>query len=410
MSDSDSTWPATDDFGSRFLEVDEYSSGPNDESVEETKPPSPIPPRIRTRKASGLTSLIRNSTRLNKGRRIQAYDSPEEGANEDGRTEEIAESTPRSSSRSRSRRIAASNRRDGNSDSEDPSEDQDDELFTFRHPKSLTARQMSLQMQREAAAAVPAKEDTAPSRVSTDFSLISLESLETPKSGTVPTPEQLEARQRRIAHRRESARNKVEMEKRLTVERLLKINANSVGVHKRGRGRGRGIRGQGISHSSSISSMLGKSQGDTSETGGTSNNDSGNETDNQESKSDIQELPDPTLPLRVSMAEQHGLSSSVLDPRPDCIRIISSTRLSPSTRICLPPNCPLVDCSLGPLDKLVRPSQMPPVPAVRLCAMGCGQPRRYACSKTGLSLCSLACYKANLSRTGTLEDNPTLVK
>lgn len=39
----------------------------------------------------------------------------------------------------------------------------------------------------------------------------------------------------------------------------------------------------------------------------------------------------------------------------------------------------------------------PPKPV--LCAMKCGNLKKYACSKTGTPLCSIECYKKNISRT-----------
>lgn len=43
------------------------------------------------------------------------------------------------------------------------------------------------------------------------------------------------------------------------------------------------------------------------------------------------------------------------------------------------------------------PSTAPPVPPPALCGVsGCANRRRYCCSRTGLPLCSLACYKRNL--------------
>lgn len=42
-------------------------------------------------------------------------------------------------------------------------------------------------------------------------------------------------------------------------------------------------------------------------------------------------------------------------------------------------------------QKAVRP------PAPTLCATGCGKTKKYNCSKTGVPLCSLECYKQNLA-------------
>ncbi|XP_063983928.1 INO80 complex subunit B [Diachasmimorpha longicaudata] len=46
----------------------------------------------------------------------------------------------------------------------------------------------------------------------------------------------------------------------------------------------------------------------------------------------------------------------------------------------------------------LRPSKMKKTPEVPLCAVQqCRNPKKYSCSKTGISLCSLQCYKANLA-------------
>lgn len=40
-----------------------------------------------------------------------------------------------------------------------------------------------------------------------------------------------------------------------------------------------------------------------------------------------------------------------------------------------------------------------PAPAkVVYCGMNCGNPKKYSCSKTGVALCSLSCYRKNISR------------
>ncbi|XP_066154281.1 INO80 complex subunit B [Euwallacea fornicatus] len=36
-------------------------------------------------------------------------------------------------------------------------------------------------------------------------------------------------------------------------------------------------------------------------------------------------------------------------------------------------------------------------PKVKLCSMGCGHIKKYSCSRTGVPLCSLECYKRNIS-------------
>ncbi|XP_050297112.1 INO80 complex subunit B [Anthonomus grandis grandis] len=46
-----------------------------------------------------------------------------------------------------------------------------------------------------------------------------------------------------------------------------------------------------------------------------------------------------------------------------------------------------------PLKPVKAPEPLKPM----LCGMGCGKFKKYACSKTGVPLCSLECYKQNLS-------------
>ncbi|XP_015111447.1 INO80 complex subunit B [Diachasma alloeum] len=46
----------------------------------------------------------------------------------------------------------------------------------------------------------------------------------------------------------------------------------------------------------------------------------------------------------------------------------------------------------------LRPAKMKKLPEVALCAVEqCRNPKKYSCSKTGIPLCSLECYKANLA-------------
>lgn len=49
-----------------------------------------------------------------------------------------------------------------------------------------------------------------------------------------------------------------------------------------------------------------------------------------------------------------------------------------------------------PLKPLTAPEPCKP----SLCGMGCGRIKKYSCSRTGLSLCSLECYKMQWARNG----------
>ncbi|KAK3084208.1 hypothetical protein FSP39_010076 [Pinctada imbricata] len=45
-----------------------------------------------------------------------------------------------------------------------------------------------------------------------------------------------------------------------------------------------------------------------------------------------------------------------------------------------------------------HPEKAGPIKPVQRCGMeGCKQPKKYSCSKTGVPLCSLECYKRNLT-------------
>ncbi|VDP95860.1 unnamed protein product [Echinostoma caproni] len=193
-SDSDATWPATDDFGSRFLEIDLY---------EQTKDSVDLP-RFRPHRGSkGLrsdspetrtTTESRSSQRLRRRRCIVQDEDSDSNDN----------APPLGSVRSTGRRLTEFHLPVNQSpvvDVDADNSEEDQELSTFRNPKLMTARQLSLKMQRTAAT----------------------ESLEPPKPVSKPTPEQILARQQRIARRRESAKRKAEMEKQQTVERLLKV-------------------------------------------------------------------------------------------------------------------------------------------------------------------------------------------
>ncbi|VDL63480.1 unnamed protein product [Hymenolepis diminuta] len=164
------------------------------------------------------------------------------------------------------------------------------------------------------------------------------------------TPEQLEIRQRRIERRREAARIKAEREMQETVERLLRVNTSfGDGVNSGGKGRGRGR-------------------------GATTKVESDSEDSNGEKKK--RNALHPSLPL---------------DPPPGSIRFISSQRIQPHCVVALPDG---VSTTSSSLELLCRPHKAPSPPKVRLCDQCQLAPRRYACPKTGRSLCSLQCFKA----------------
>lgn len=47
----------------------------------------------------------------------------------------------------------------------------------------------------------------------------------------------------------------------------------------------------------------------------------------------------------------------------------------------------------------LKPSKIAEPPKPKYCAMKCGNLKKYSCSKTGTPLCSIECYKKNISRT-----------
>ncbi|KAM7538598.1 hypothetical protein Aperf_G00000053755 [Anoplocephala perfoliata] len=160
------------------------------------------------------------------------------------------------------------------------------------------------------------------------------------------TPEQLEIRQRRIERRRESAKNKAEKEMQETVERLLRVNTDYGDNGNNGRGRTR--RGP-----------------------------VGVESDSEDSNGEKKKRNalHPSLPL---------------DPPPGSIRFISSQRIQPHCVIALP-----AESGSGAQLDLLHRSQKAPLPQkIRLCDQCKLAPRKYACSRTGRSLCSLECFKA----------------
>ncbi|TGZ73046.1 hypothetical protein CRM22_001740 [Opisthorchis felineus] len=378
MSDSDSTWPATDDFGSRFLEIDEY------ECPQYNQLPRLPRQRAFSKQAADTDAVPvrRNEARRTRGVRVRSYLAMEEGRDESDVDEVDCISLPGP----RSRRTSAHSRAKSDQKSEEV-EDDDPQISSFQKPRLLTARQLSLQRHRAATV------DTV-THSGTESDLLTLESLEAPRRITSPTPEQLDARQRNIARRRESAKHRAELQKRQTVERLLKVNADSEGFMKRTRGRGARGGSRGFSHSASVTSLLSASSNvsgtcDESESSTAAITARVDEDDEDSGQDTATEASDLDLIARISLAKQHGLGDSLMDPSRDHIRCISSLRLSPSNRVCFPPN---IDAALS----LSTSKEPPPVPPIRLCGLGCGRPRRYTCSTTGVPLCSLACYRQNI--------------
>ncbi|XP_018644066.1 hypothetical protein Smp_111800 [Schistosoma mansoni] len=86
------------------------------------------------------------------------------------------------------------------------------------------------------------------------------------------------------------------------------------------------------------------------------------------------------------------------NPKAGYIRFVSSSRLSTQTVICLPETDNNSDKDIYMHTNVyIRKATAPEIPKLRLCDMGWGCARHYECAKTGRSLCSLSCYKANLS-------------
>ncbi|CAH8492778.1 unnamed protein product [Dicrocoelium dendriticum] len=386
MSDSDSTWPATDDFGSRFLEIDEYAIEALETETllgrdDATEPNYGFP--------ETSASLEPNSgVRTNRGLRLRSLIELENEYEEDDCTvSALYHARPK---RTRVYRPPVSKISNARSDS-----DEESSFKRFHSLKATTARQRSLQMQRIAS---QPSEHNHLNPAETDPAFLSLESLEPSKPSSVPTPEQLAARQLSITRRRESAKRKVELQKRQTVERLLKINADSDNFSRRGRGRGRGARN--ISHSVPAPSVLSPivdalicaDECDNSTNVSRIEDDETSEPDLDTSGADA------TLNTRTALAEQHGLSGSSMDPPFECIRLISSSRLSPTNRVCFPTSLLSSGSNVSSdLSWILTPKPPPIVPEAQPCAAGCGRTRRYKCSKTGVPLCSLACYKQNLA-------------
>ncbi|OON19663.1 HIT zinc finger, partial [Opisthorchis viverrini] len=396
IPDSDSTWPATDDFGSRFLEIDEY------ECSQYNQVPRLPRQRAFSKQAADADAVPvkRNEARRTRGVRVRSYLAMEEGRDESDVDEVGGVSLPGL----RSRRTSGYSRTKLDQNSEEV-EDDDPEISSFQKPRLLTARQLSLQRHRAATVDTVThsgiKQHSGP-----ESDLLTLESLEAPRRITSPTPEQLDARQRNIARRRESAKHRAELQKRQTVERLLKVNADSEGFMKRSRGRGARGGTRGFSHSASATSLLSVSSNmsgiyDESESSTAAITARVDEDDEDSGQDTATEALDLDLIARISLAKQHGLSDSLMDPSRDHIRCISSIRLSPSNRVCFPPN---IDAALS----MSTSKEPPPVPPTRLCGLGCGRPRRYTCSTTGVPLCSLACYRQNIVNVAK-QNNTALV-
>ncbi|CAH8613487.1 unnamed protein product [Heterobilharzia americana] len=195
------------------------------------------------------------------------------------------------------------------------------------------------------------------------------------------------------------------MEKRQIVERLLKVNANV--TSRRGRGRGRGLRNNGVTSYEEISFQTpSKSEVDlkVEEELSEKESDHNTPTSLQSSedafmKSELKHGSEESTPLpdnKLQCVSSPNVKLNIHSCNVGYIRFISSSRLSPQTVICLPPaendneKCAYAHTTTKHLG-MTRD-----IPKLRLCDMGCGCVRRYECPKTGRSLCSLSCYKANL--------------
>ncbi|VDQ12777.1 unnamed protein product, partial [Trichobilharzia regenti] len=115
--------------------------------------------------------------------------------------------------------------------------------------------------------------------------------------------------------------------------------------------------------------------------------------------------PPPPLPTPIaedkseciSMPDGGGGSHLRHHPsNPNYIRFISSSRLPESTVICLPATHDYFHANFNKPTNTMHTNE---TPKPRMCDMGCGCVRRYECPKTGRSLCSLSCYKANLAQS-----------
>ncbi|KAK4474949.1 hypothetical protein MN116_002053 [Schistosoma mekongi] len=371
MSDSDSTLPATDDFGSRFLEFDEYSFEHTDNIESDSF--SAFLPQIGSTAEQKVSLLDEQS--LATTSRYKKYINL---VSEDDQDDVDVESSS--------------------------CDDSEVGGMTYKRPKPLTARQLSLQSQK-----IAASFDVNNTETTVHPKLISLECMNPPKPTASLTAEQIAVRQKRIAHRKESAKHKAEMEKRQTVERLLKINANVIG--RRGRGRSKGIR-----NNSSITDQIPLQNSSQSE--GAPNyevNIIKNEYPNsmltlfQPSEcnyvntqlanighNDMKLFDNKLLPVGSSNSNSNPQSCSL---KPGYIRYISSSRLPTQTVTCLPLGDNIGDKNINLRPYVyIQKITAPEIPKLRLCEMGCGCARRYQCAKTGRSLCSLSCYKINLTK------------
>ncbi|VDP22770.1 unnamed protein product [Echinostoma caproni] len=171
---------------------------------------------------------------------------------------------------------------------------------------------------------------------------------------------------------------------------LSQINTNSVGLPKRSRGRGRGPLGR-PGFSSQLNSM---------DPAGSDENEDDEENEDGEGESNGNSQPDANetkradsseLLVRLSLAEQHGLNGTQMDPRPGYIRWLSSSRLTPSNRICIGPGSLSTDLFVEQRDTARQ------ITGTMFCALGCGRARRYTCSATGQPVCSLLCYKKSMN-------------
>lgn len=180
---------------------------------------------------------------------------------------------------------------------------------------------------------------------------------------------------------------------------FLQINANVIGR----RGRGRGLRNNGLVNRDQISAQT-RSQfdvlnyeGDIIEkeyfngTHASLRPSEGMNTDLVVSAYENTKMSDNNMSVSLPNVQSYN-------PKAGYIRFVSSSRLSTQTVICLPETDNNSDKDIYMHTNVyIRKATAPEIPKLRLCDMGCGCARRYECAKTGRSLCSLSCYKANLS-------------
>ncbi|VDM32356.1 unnamed protein product [Hydatigera taeniaeformis] len=309
--DSDSTLPATDDFGSRFLEMDEYDDE-NYEAISEESPEST------------------NRSVLGKRRRKRAASSKRVPS----KRQVITTKKIRPVRQSRRPPARVTDAYTGSSDS-------DSEPTTMSTP--VTSRSRTRLGYQSSQNSLWTLEDVMmPSDKATDQGGIST-------AVATLTPEQLEIRQRRIERRRESAKNKAEKEMQDTVERLLRVNTEYAGGSGNSGGRGR------LRRTAPSVEM-------------------GADSEDSEGEKKKRNALHPSLPL---------------DPPLGSVRFISSLRIQPHCLIALP-----AEVTEGENYLLLRSQLAPPPPKLRLCEQCHAAPRRYACARTGRSLCSLECFRA----------------